>query len=215
MRCQRCGGLIGSSYATVNGAYFCDNCARDMKIEDVFRKQASLFEQAFPILGELTNGIMGTPADLDFGNNKIKCPKCGTTLRELDSKGVLGCIECYNTYNETVLKNILKKQGSSEYIGRKPGVEAGIEVNEELTEEASKDIKTSDNKTEATPEFEPKAEEKVSDNGENLLDKFNDSDWSAISDSEIEAGMMAAAKAENYQLAAKLRDELKKRKEGN
>ena len=132
MRCQRCGGLIGSSYATVNGAYFCDNCARDMKIEDVFRKQASLFEQAFPILGELTNGIMGTPADLDFGNNKIKCPKCGTTLRELDSKGVLGCIECYNTYNETVLKNILKKQGSSEYIGRKPGVEAGIEVNEEL-----------------------------------------------------------------------------------
>ncbi len=214
MRCQRCGGLIGSSYATINGAYFCENCARDMKVGDVFKRQASLFEQAFPILGELTNGIMGTSADLDFGNSKIKCPRCGTTLRELDSKGMLGCIECYNTYNETVLKNILKKQGSSEYIGRKPGETAVIEVNEDSIEVSSNEIKASDNKTEEAIVAESKVEKK-SDESENLLDKFNDSDWSAIPDSEVEAGMMAAAKAENYQLAAKLRDELKKRKEGN
>jgi len=212
MRCQRCGAPITNSYANINGTIVCGNCARDLKVDDIFKRQASFIEQAFPMLGELTGGLMGGTGDLDFGNSKIKCPRCGTTLRELDSKGMLGCIECYNTYNETVLKNILKKQGSSEYIGRKPGEAASIEapdinpVDELANEkpvapkEETKPVKTS----EAAP-----AEHTID------LDQFRNSDLKSFSDELIEAGMKEAAKSEDYQLAVKLRDELKSRKEGN
>ncbi|MCQ2516375.1 MAG: UvrB/UvrC motif-containing protein [Saccharofermentans sp.] len=208
MRCQRCGGLITNSFTRINGTLLCENCARELKVDDMFKRQATFFEQAFPMLGELTNGIMGTPSDLDFGNSKIKCPRCGTSLRELDSKGMLGCIECYNTYNETILKNILKKQGSSDYIGRKPGEIANIEVSE-IPEEASPAPSV---KVEVTPVNDSKPE---SNSSISVLDKIKDADWSTIPDNEIEAGMKAAAQAEDYQLAAKLRDELKSRKEGN
>ena len=36
----------------------------------------------------------------DFGNSTLTCPKCGMTLREFENEGRVGCIECYNTFNE-------------------------------------------------------------------------------------------------------------------
>ena len=114
MRCSRCGSQIGNSYVRFNGVLLCDSCARDLKIDEVFRRQNALFDQAFPMLDEFP-GVFSSGSDLDFANAKIRCPRCGTTLRELESGGQLGCIECYNTFNESITKNILKLQGSSEY----------------------------------------------------------------------------------------------------
>ena len=71
-------------------------------------------------------GVFSAGSDLDFANAKIRCPRCGTTLRDIESGGQLGCIECYNTFNESIMKNILKRQGSSEYMGRKPGEAADV-----------------------------------------------------------------------------------------
>lgn len=206
MRCQKCGAIIAGSYVQYNGVLLCPDCARELKVEDAFKRQASFFEQAFPMLGELTNGLMGSSVELDFGNNKIRCPKCGTSLRELDSKGVLGCIECYNTFNETVLKNILKKQGSSEYIGRKPGEFITIEA----PTKAIDDEDTSGSRTK-----EEKKEEKKTSSDSVNLETLRNSDWANFPDEVLEAGMKAAAQAEDYKLAARLRDELKSRKEDN
>lgn len=209
MRCSRCGAQIGNSYVRFNGVLLCEDCARELKVDEVFRRQNSLFDQAFPMLGDFP-GVFSSGSDLDFANAKIRCPRCGTTLRELESGGQLGCIECYNTFNESILKDILKRQGSSEYMGRKPGEAANIKVS------AKAEAATSDDKQE-TAEAAPSKEEakQPETKQEDILEKVKDADLSGFTDLELEDAMKKAAAAEDYALAVKLRDELKSRKEGN
>jgi protein-arginine kinase activator protein McsA len=209
MRCSRCGAQIGNSYVRFNGVLLCEDCARELKVDEVFRRQNSLFDQAFPMLGDFP-GVFSSGSDLDFANAKIRCPRCGTTLRELESGGQLGCIECYNTFNESILKDILKRQGSSEYMGRKPGEAANIKVS------AKAEAAPSDDKQE-TAEAAPSKEEakQPETKQEDILEKVKDADLSGFTDLELEDAMKKAAAAEDYALAVKLRDELKSRKEGN
>lgn len=212
MRCSRCGAQIGNSYVRFNGVLLCDDCARELKVDEVFRRQNSLFDQAFPMLSDFP-GVFSTGSDLDFANAKIRCPRCGTTLRELESGGQLGCIECYNTFNESILKNILKRQGSSEYMGRKPGEAADIKISEKKKSDEA------DQKTESASDSEQKASKpapkKEEVKPEDILEKAKDADLSTYTDQELEDIMKRAADAEDYALAVKLRDELKSRKEGN
>lgn len=214
MRCSRCGAQIGNSYVRFNGVLLCDSCARELKIGEVFRRQNALFDQAFPMLDEFP-GIFSAGSDLDFANAKIRCPRCGTTLRELESGGQLGCIECYNTFNESIMKNILKLQGSSEYMGRKPAEAAEIkaDVKDAVSsdpvqgEELSAQPAASEKKTIKDKKEEAKTED--------LLAKVKDADLTEFTDKEIEDAMKKAAEAEEYSLAVKLRDELKSRKGEN
>ena len=211
MRCSRCGSQIGNSYVRFNGVLLCDSCARDLKIDEVFRRQNALFDQAFPMLDEFP-GVFSSGSDLDFANAKIRCPRCGTTLRELESGGQLGCIECYNTFNESITKNILKLQGSSEYMGRKPAQASEIEASEAPVQEAEPEKKT---EPKAAAEPAAKAEAKAEAKTEDILAKVKDADLSELTDKEIEDAMKKAAEVEDYALAVKLRDELKSRKGEN
>lgn len=241
MKCSRCGATIGSSFARINGAVICDNCARELKIDEMFRRQNTVFEQAFPMLGEL-GGILGTGSDLDFANTKIRCQRCGTTLRELESTGQVGCIECYNTFNESVMKNVLKRQGSSEYLGRKPGEKAVLKIRESGSDgdasPASADLADSpkaassasapartaaaaaaaapapgDTGSEAGKDV---AKDRLAANEEaGTLEALKTADLSEIPDGAIEDYMKKAAATEDYALAARLRDELKSRKGDN
>ena len=195
MRCERCGGPINSNkIIRLNGVLLCEKCARDLNVEDPFRGSvASMLNQPFSVLGELTNAIMTGGNDLDFANanTKIRCPKCGTTLRDVETNGTVGCIECYNTFNETILKDILKRQGSSDYKGRQPADPA------------------SEKKTEPAPAKKEKADKTE------ILEKIKKADLGTVSDEDLEEAMKLAAKNEDYDLAVRLRDELKSRKGEN
>ena len=214
MRCSRCGAQIGNSYVRFNGVLLCDNCARELKIGEVFRRQNALFDQAFPMLDEFP-GIFSAGSDLDFANAKIRCPRCGTTLRELESGGQLGCIECYNTFNESIMKNILKLQGSSEYMGRKPAEAA--EIKADVKDAVSSDPVQGEELSAQPAASEKKAvkAEKEEAKTDDLLAKVKDADLTEFTDKEIEDAMKKAAEAEEYSLAVKLRDELKSRKGEN
>jgi len=206
MRCSRCGAQIGNSYVRFNGVLLCEDCARELKIDEVFRRQNSIFDQAFPMLDEFP-GVFSAGSDLDFANAKIRCPRCGTTLRDIESGGQLGCIECYNTFNESIMKNILKRQGSSEYMGRKPGEAADVkgEAKQGTPVQETAQVKPEIKEESKAPEA----------NNDDILTKMKDADLSTFTDQEIEDAMKKAAAAEDYSLAVKLRDELKSRKEGN
>ena len=209
MRCSKCGATIGNSFVKVNGMLLCDNCARDLKIDEVFRRQTDIFNQAFPSLDVFPN-VFSLGSDLDFSNTKIKCPKCGTTLRDVESGSQLGCIECYNTFNESILKNILKLQGSSEYMGRKPGVTADIEI-----ATTDMNIPTDNKEAKKDAEVKPVAEPSKTKEDKDILAKLRNADLGTVSDEMLEQGMKKAAEVEDYDLAVRLRDELKSRKGDN
>ena len=218
MRCERCGGPIGNKLIRFNGRTICENCARDLKVDRMFRSPTDLFGESFPILGELTNAILGGGADLEFSNTKIRCPRCMTTLRDIEKTGKIGCIECYNTFNETILKDVLRRQGTGEYKGRKPGEEidigedtdtaAGAGVADAQKETSSADKKPADGAAKKAPSG-------ASKKNEDMLERIKKSDIGMLSDEELEKAMKEAAAKEDYDLAIRLRDEIKSRKEGN
>ncbi|MBR1797507.1 MAG: hypothetical protein IJ757_05825 [Clostridiales bacterium] len=212
MKCSRCGAQIGNSYAKINGNLLCENCSRELKIDEIFRRQSSVFDQAFPML-DVFPGTFAAGTDLDFANAKIRCARCGTTLRDIEASGQLGCIECYNTFNESILKHILKRQGSSEYMGRKPGESS--QINPEVKPESDSDMKQS-NIVEATstPDTKPAAtkQEASETQAADILDRIRNTELGKLTEDELQDGMMKAAAAEDYALAAKLRDELQSRK---
>lgn len=211
MRCERCGALIGNSYVRFNGTLLCDNCARDLKIDEIFRRQNSMLEQSFPSLSEIPS-VFSLGSELDFANAKIRCPRCGMTLKDIDSSGQLGCIECYNTFNETILKNILKRQGSSEYLGRKPGKAA--ETTSNVSEPVPGQIPDAPAAQAAGEEKPQKVQPDAAQDDKAILDRLRKADLGTVPDDVLEDGMKRAAAAEDYDLAARLRDELKSRKEG-
>ena len=219
MVCGRCGSPIGNRVIRYNGVVLCENCARELGVDEAIRSQSTLFGQAFPMFEEMANSILGTEGTLEFANTKIRCPRCKMTLREFETSGQAGCIECFNTFNETILKNLLKRQGSSEYKGRKPGEVISFEVDASEIAPAetseSSDV-TIDSGKEAVNTAAPEKKEESSKASEKLdLNSFNCESLDSFSDKELETGMKMAAAAENYPLAMRLRDELKKRKEGN
>ncbi|MBR6483988.1 MAG: UvrB/UvrC motif-containing protein [Clostridiales bacterium] len=209
MRCERCGGPIdGNRIIRLNGVTICERCARELRVDTTLMSEASLLGQAFPMLDELTNAFMSAGPDLEFANTKIRCPKCGTTLRDVETSGQVGCIECYNVFNETVLKRILKSQGSSEYKGRAPG--EGVELKMDGPAAEGPGEKTP--KAKAAPKSAPKPPKEPTK--KDLLERIKKADLGMISDSDLEEAMKLAAEKEDYDLAARFRDELKSRKEG-
>ena len=71
-----------------------------------------------------------------------------------------------------------------------------------------------DSKEEKKPVTEVKAEEKKNDKAL-TLDKIRKADLGMVPDDDLEEAMKTAAEAEDYVLAAKIRDEIRSRKGGN
>lgn len=209
MRCERCGGPIdGNRIIRINGVTICERCARELRVDTTLMNEASFLGQAFPMLDELTNAFMSAGPDLEFANTKIRCPKCGMTLRDVETTGQVGCIECYNVFNETVLKRILKSQGNSEYKGRTPGEGVDLKLPEKGPAGPGEEKKPGPKPAPKAPKA-PKEPTK-----KDLLERIKKADLGMISDSDLEEAMKLAAEKEDYDLAARFRDELKSRKEG-
>lgn len=218
MRCERCGVELTNKIIKINDVPYCENCARLMGYGKFLRSPEEMLGSAFSPFDEIASSIMQM-SELDFGNSALSCPKCGMSLRDFERKGRLGCIECYNTFNDYIVKEMFKQQGDSRYDGRLPGqnaelpeIESGdkpAKKQEETTPET--EIKEESKEPEQAPAEEPAKTENVAER----LEKLSKADLGMISDEELEAGIKLAAENEDYILASKLRDELKGRKEGN
>ena len=201
MQCDRCGGQIGNKITRINGVTLCEKCARNYGVDMSFGNNVG---RDFSFFSELTNAIMATGTDLEFTSSKISCPRCGTRLREFEVNNKVGCIECYNFFNDSIVKTMLRLQGSTEYKGRKPGEESGIEVVSE--EKPVEEPKITEVKTEPS-------KEEVKDK-KSLYEKLLKADLGMVSDEDLEEAMKQSVANEDYKFAAKLRDELKSRKGG-
>ena len=229
MRCERCGRIItnGEGIRTMGGVTLCDQCARNL---GYYRGPSDFMDSTFAQLDEIASSIMKmSMSDIDFGNSTLTCPKCGMTLREFDHDGAVGCIECYNTFNSNIVREMLKVQGNKEYAGRQPAKAADTDIESEEISHVRKERRTPGPGDDAGPEMPSvyipddsgpaRAEEEkkspASDKKKGLsIEQMKKADLGMLSDEDLENGIKTAAEAEEYVLASKLRDELKGRKEG-
>ena len=218
MRCERCGKELTNRIIKINGITYCENCARLMGYDRFLRDPADLMGNPFAPLDQIATSLMQM-SELDFGNSTLTCPKCGMTLREFENEGRVGCIECYNTFNDNIVREMFKQQGNSEYAGRIPAQSADTDAKTQDIPQIKKIAKpqTDAVKAEApkaeTQESAPAAPKKSSKDGL-TLEQLMKADLGMLSDEELEKGIKVAADAEEYKLASRLRDELKGRKDG-
>lgn len=220
MRCARCGVELTNKIIKINDVPYCENCARIMGYGKFLRSPEEMLGSAFSPFDEIASTIMQMN-ELDFGNSALSCPKCGMTLRDFEKRGRLGCIECYNTFNDYIVKEMFKQQGESTYGGRLPGQSAELSnLKTDALPEAKKE-ETADAKAE--PEVKPESEAKEPEQAKEsenvssaeMLEKLAKADLGMLSDEELKNGIKLAAENEDYVLASKLRDELKGRNGGN
>ena len=223
MRCERCGKELTNRIIKINGVTYCDNCARLMGYDRYLREPSDILGNPFSPLDQIASSLMQM-SELDFGNSTLTCPKCGMTLREFENEGRVGCIECYNTFNDNIVREMFKQQGNSEYAGRLPNQSAETNTTSKEVEKVSRkelesgpakevEVKASEPAKTETKEPE-KQPEKKPEKGELTIDQLKKADLGMLSDEDLEKGIKLAAEVEEYILASRLRDELKGRKEG-
>ena len=195
MRCSKCGGYVPENDLRIyNGSVLCANCFDEICQGKIGKSMDDFFN--LPL--EKAAGMIFNMSNLDFGNSALTCPKCGMSLKEIETDKKVGCIECINFFNNEIAKILLKDQGSTEYLGRMPAQYDAESLNSK-TEGSDKEDKDNE------PAEEPAPEEET----------IGDGDLTKLTEDQLKKGLAKAVKDEDYILAAKIRDELNKRKEGS
>ena len=108
--------------------HLCEQCAQQKGVETggaVMKSPLGNF------LGALGKGAALVPAVADG----VRCPACGSTLRDFRESGRLGCDQCYAAFDAHLRDLLRRLHGSSQHVGERyaaPGEEgagaAGVEV---------------------------------------------------------------------------------------
>ena len=82
---------------------------------------SALFEGEFP-LGKLLSGLLGTQEteEEDEKYSGVVCPTCGTTYEEFVKDSRFGCPDCYSVFDPLISDNIRHLQGSEKHVGKRP-----------------------------------------------------------------------------------------------
>lgn len=125
MICQLCGKKEATIHFTkiVNGVKkefeICEDCAKSMEGFNV--SQDINFGAPFSIQNVI-NGLMDyLSGSQQVGiKQELQCPICKTTYSDFKNTGLLGCSNCYKTFNETLMPMIKRVQGNVEHVGKVP-----------------------------------------------------------------------------------------------
>lgn len=109
----------------------------------------------------------------------VVCPTCGTTYEQFINDAKLGCADCYKIFDILIGENIKQLQGSDTHVGKHPKFISG-EIPEYVKEELEESI------SQDAPDSE-------------IIDRLL----------ELRKKLRDAVEAEEFELAAKLRDEVK------
>lgn len=206
MLCEKCGIREATVHYTevVNGVkkehYLCAQCARE---EGLIPGLSGLTDDNpfVRFLSGLLGGAQQQTSEQNEKDSSITCPRCGMTFGEFTKIGKFGCPECYRTFGPLIENEFKKFQADSHHIGKKYGKsienqqieavlgkdEAGADETKEKTEDKSETVK----KDEAAPQDESK-----------------------LTIAELEKKKEEAVKREDYMEAARLRDEIRKARDG-
>lgn len=105
--------------------HLCEQCAQQKGVET---GGAVLKSPLGNFLGALGKGGGGTGGALvPAPSDAVRCPECGSSLRDFRDSGRLGCDRCYATFDAHLRDLLRRLHGSSQHVGERyevPG-EAG------------------------------------------------------------------------------------------
>lgn len=194
MLCERCNQREANLKYTqiLNGEKtmmnLCSKCSQELGLGDMQFNMPLSFSSMF---GDFLEPELDFVPKLTMGT-MLKCDTCGMTYDEFLNLGKFGCENCYNTFAYKIEPTLKRLHGSTEYLGKRKEAETKIEKleievkNEGLNEISDK--KASVAKVKDKTKKELTKEEKVT---------------------ELKNKLKELIKEENYEEAAKVRDEIK------
>ncbi len=93
--------------------HLCSECAKKRGIGNDF----SLFDS-------LLSGFGFSNAPISQKVKNAVCSKCGHTLEDYYTSGLLGCKNCYDEFASYVLPSLRNTQAKVMHVGKKPGIKA-------------------------------------------------------------------------------------------
>jgi protein arginine kinase activator len=90
--------------------HLCDICTRDMGLN----AKMSTFSLSVTEMMSLINS--NSPIE----QNEVFCHACGTSFSKYSRSGMLGCVECYISFSESLKGIIIGYHGSIRHIGKMP-----------------------------------------------------------------------------------------------
>lgn len=170
---------------------YCAQCAKEMD----FGPYSAIFEGEFP-LGKILSGLLGVPGEAEEEEkaNQIVCPTCGTSYDDFVKNSRFGCADCYSVFDLLISDKIKQLQGNVRHTGKHPKFQK---------------IKAEPFHLVSTGQPEEAVKTAGAETGENTA-----VDGSAENQlRELEAKLREAVRTEEYEAAAKYRDQIRALKE--
>lgn len=123
MLCERCKIREANIQYTeiVNGVRtehnYCTQCAKEMD----FGPYSAIFDGEFP-LGKLLSGLLGVPGESEEKEktSQIICPTCKTSYEDFVKDSRFGCADCYSVFDLLISDKIKQLQGNVCHTGKQP-----------------------------------------------------------------------------------------------
>lgn len=97
----------------------CSQCAREMD----FGHYSAMFDTDYPI-GKLLSDLFGLTGEEteqeDAGLDQVVCPTCHTAYSDFVKNSRFGCPDCYGIFDLLMSENIKRIQGSVNHKGKHP-----------------------------------------------------------------------------------------------
>ncbi len=186
MLCEKCHENEATIHYTeiINGVktehHLCRDCAAKLDLTGY----ANVINSDFPFVKLLTGLLAsntGAHEQVDNQSMHIRCPQCGMEFGEFINVGKFGCAECYNVFGPLIEDNMKKIQGSIQHKGK-------------VYQRYKKENKKYEQEKDSVQDLRP-AEERKND----ILDEI----------AVLNAKLKEAVLLENFEGAAKYRDEIK------
>lgn len=156
MLCQNCGKHEATTHIkrVVNGEfmemYLCSDCASQLGYGGVFS------DFGFD-LSNLFGSFFSQPKASKAAVESERCPKCGTSFREIVKSGKIGCADCYDKFYDLLIPSIQRIHGKTQHNGKTVQGEVK-KKKEETKEEKIERLKEEMQQAVETQEFERAAQ---------------------------------------------------------
>ena len=175
---------------------YCAQCAKEMD----FGPYSAIFEGEFP-LGKLLSGLLGVPGEEaeEEKTGQIICPTCGTSYDDFVKNSRFGCADCYSVF-DLIHDKIRQLQGNVRHTGKHPKFQKIKADPFHLT--------SCDQPEKGTADMTPANREEQTLNTDAAVENETQ-----LQIRKLEARLREAVRAEEYEIAAECRDQIRALKE--
>lgn len=176
---------------------YCAQCAKEMD----FGPYSAIFEGEFP-LGKLLSGLLGVPGEEaeEEKTGQIVCPTCGTSYDDFVKNSRFGCADCYSVFDLLIHDKIRQLQGNVRHTGKHPKFQKIKADPFHLT--------SCDQPEKGTADMTPANREEQTLNTDAAVENETQ-----LQIRKLEARLREAVRAEEYEIAAECRDQIRALKE--